>query len=314
MKILISLNGIFPRSPSLIEKTRQFERKIIKQAELEIAYKNDYENLKTLTTDFDLISDGLLCWQDLLRPFSTLIKGCEVNGLVRYFQTNNFYRQINLPSKIQFDFERFYRNYFRFGNTAFLPSVGLFKRYSNAKYDTIVKILSSVVEFLEDKNYKYVVFQNPKFPFEKKDDSFPFVEKLIKDIRKRTKEIKIIWNTFFYEIYNEIERLQSLEIDAVGIDFTANTIEKLQKKGWKKTKGIFAGILNMTTTKVESEDMINKFLLNIQNRLSPAFIIISGTPDFEFLPLDYATLKIHILKKTRKTFENLAQTMMLCNA
>lgn len=305
MDILISLNGIFPRSQNLIDETRKFEHRSITKSELKVAFKNDYKNLQILLKEFDLISDGLLCWQDLLRPFSVLIKNTEVNGLIRYFETNCFYRRILLPDKIEFDFKKWYPEYFRFGNTAFLPSIETFKYFSNAKYELIVTILSETIKFLYSKEYKYIVLQAPAILFDFDYRLKLYTKKLVSNIRKNCAGIVLIINTFFKKISEEVlQFLFNEDIDGVGIDFIHNSLEEICNLPWKQDKGIFAGILNTFSTKMEDIKLVEQFIISLQNEVNPRFIIVSGSPDFEFLPFDYAVRKVEILKTIRRRVNN----------
>lgn len=316
MQLLTSLNGIFPRSNNLIEETRKFEHKKITALQLEKAFRKDYKNLQSITKGIDLLSDGLLCWQDLLRPFSVLVKNTEVNGLVRYFETNLFYRRILLPNNLEFDFDKIYPKYFRFGNTAFLPSIDTFKFFSNANYYQIVTVLTETIKFLCSKKYKYIILQEPALLFNFDLQLKPYLTKLVNDIRKNCKNIILIINTFFRKIHkNTLQFLLNQDIDGIGIDFTSNSLEDIEKVKWKQDKGIFAGILNTASTKIEDEKSVLEFTIDLENRIKPNFIIISGSPDFEFIPLEYAIKKIDILQKqsikykegNKKTIEFKAQ-------
>ncbi len=312
MKLLTSLNGIFPRSQNLIEKTRRFERKKITILQLEKTFDKDYDNLKKITKDIDLVSDGLLCWQDLLRPFSVLIKGTEVNGLVRYFETNCFYRRILLPRKIKFNFKKIYPKYFRFGNTAFLPSLGMFKFFSNADYSTIVTILTETIKYLcfkktgvaDGRPYKYIILQEPYILFNFNFELKKHFTILVNKIRKECLPINLIVNTFFRAIEKQtLQFLLDQNIDGIGIDFTYNSLEEIVKVKWPQDKGIFANILNNASTKIEDKESIKQFIVNLQNRINPSYIIISGAPDFEFLPLEYAIRKINVLTQVKKDLQ-----------
>ncbi len=309
MKILTSLNGIFPRSQQLIETTRQFEHKKISIKQLEKFYTSDYNNLKNITRNFDLISDGLINWSDLLRPFSQLVTNSQVNGLFRYCETNNFYRKVILPSKIDLNFKKIFPKYFRFGNTAFLPSPYLFKKYSNAKYETVVRILFETIKFLKSKNYIYFVLQNPKTDYEKDTEELIYLKKLVNNVRRDSNKVKIIINAFFYKIYDDIKGFLSLDVDAIGIDFNCNSLDRLKRIRWKKDMGIFAGLLNNMTTSLENTDMVKKFIVKIQDALYPSFIIISGAPDFEFLPLEYAVLKVNLLTNIKEALQTSEQSI-----
>ncbi|MEE9592860.1 MAG: hypothetical protein V3W28_04685, partial [Thermoplasmata archaeon] len=95
------LNGIFPRSEALVAATRGLDRGRVTEAEAQETLEGDVRDLVRLQLQagLDYVSDGLLNWQDLFRPFTEAWEGLELGGLTRWFDNNSFYRQpvINAP-------------------------------------------------------------------------------------------------------------------------------------------------------------------------------------------------------------------------
>ncbi|MEO0203058.1 MAG: hypothetical protein ABIL37_04980, partial [candidate division WOR-3 bacterium] len=245
MEIFISLNGKYPRSEKLIRATRDFERNRISYDELLRLYEDDYNEIKNIQSDFKIISDGLLNWQDLLRPFSEILD-IQVNGLKRYFETNVFYRVIVFNSFQVKELEKFYKTYFRFGNLAILPSLGLFKYFSdNYKTYEIIEVLKIVVKFLFDKGYAYFYFQEPSLGFYRDFELLKDLKKFFKNLRKEISyDCKVILNTYFSDIYEFLDDISNMEVDGIGIDFTFNDIDNVIRKLKNKEIGILAGIVD----------------------------------------------------------------------
>ena len=83
------VSGIYPRSESLIEATRTYD-KDLKQ----LFKKEKIRSIKhQINNKCDYISDPLIDWDDNLRPFTDNIKGIERGALSRYYENNTFYRQ-----------------------------------------------------------------------------------------------------------------------------------------------------------------------------------------------------------------------------
>jgi 5-methyltetrahydropteroyltriglutamate--homocysteine methyltransferase len=296
MEKLISLNGKYPRSEKLIKATRDYERNRIKYEELLSAYEEDYKSLKELQKGFKIISDGLLNWQDLLRPFSELTKS-EVNGLKRYFETNTFYRVLKFNDFEIKNAESWIKNYFKFGNLAILPSLGIFKYFSeNYSSDKISDMLKTILKLLEEKGYNYFYFQEPSLSFYKDYDLISELRKFFEMIRKEIKG-KIILNTYFSDVSEFLKEILKFEIDGIGIDFTFNDIEIIAKNFNRKDIGILAGILDNTNSIIETYEDVKIVLDKILNELKPTFIIISGSCDFELLPREIANKKAQFLKE-----------------
>ncbi len=131
MDVFVCLTGLYPRGEALIQATRDHDRGRIPRDALEEAYARDYAELKALQQEGDWVSDGLLAWQDLVRPFGELA-GAQIGALTRYFETNTFYRRLRFPEQLPERVpEAWLSHYFRFGNHAILPSPLTLSRMSN---------------------------------------------------------------------------------------------------------------------------------------------------------------------------------------
>ncbi len=295
MEILVSLNGKYPRSEKLISATRDFDRDRISYEELLKVYENDYKALREFQSDFKIVSDGLLNWQDLIRPFSELLNA-TVNGLKRYFETNTFYRIIEFKNYEINDVESFYRNYFKFGNLAILPSLGLFKYFSeNYNANNLTEVFKVLVKFLSDKGYYYFYFQEPSLGFYKDYELLDELEEFFKSIRSETNSI-IILNTYFSDISEFLDRISNFDIDGIGIDFTFNNIEDVVRVLKNKEIGIVAGIVDTTNSLIENYEDVRTVIHKLLNELNLKFLILTGSADFELLPKEIADKKVNFLK------------------
>lgn len=86
--------GIFPRSEALVQATRDLDRGRTTQDAVDARTAADREQLISTQqgAGLDLISDGLLTWQDLFRPLLEESEGLEPGPLTRFLDTNTFYR------------------------------------------------------------------------------------------------------------------------------------------------------------------------------------------------------------------------------
>ncbi len=295
MEIFVSINGKYPRSEKLISATRDFDRNRISSKELLKIYEDDYKALREFQSDFKIVSDGLLNWQDLIRPFSELLSA-TVNGLKRYFETNTFYRTLKFKNYEIKDVEKFYENYFKFGNLAILPSLGLFKYFSeNYNFHNLTQVFRFLVKFLSNKGYSYFYFQEPSLGFYKDYELLNELEKFFKSIRSET-NAKIILNTYFSDISEFLDKISHFDIDGIGIDFTFNSIEDVVKSLKSKDIGIVAGIVDTTNSLIEHYEDVRTIIHKLLNDLNLKFLILTGSSDFEFLPREVADRKVNFLK------------------
>jgi len=96
------LSGMYPRSDALAQATRDHDRGRIGDQVLTQAFQAAWENLVALQEEagLDLLSDGMLTWQDWFRPFVEAHSHLEAGPLTRWFQTNTFYRR---PERVEDD-------------------------------------------------------------------------------------------------------------------------------------------------------------------------------------------------------------------
>jgi len=89
------LTGIFPRSEELITATRALERGRADKSAVDRLFEEEAQRLVALQVEhgLDYVTDGLLRWQDLLRPLADELPGVHAGPVTRWFDNNSFYRR-----------------------------------------------------------------------------------------------------------------------------------------------------------------------------------------------------------------------------
>ncbi|MEO0148475.1 MAG: hypothetical protein ABIL16_04395 [candidate division WOR-3 bacterium] len=302
MEIKISLNGKYPRSEGLVKITRDYDRGRVDYDTLMEGYRRDYEDLLKLQEGLDMVSDGLLIWDDIIRPISQFVEGAEVGGLIRYFETNTFVRKITFKGKdFVFEPDKFL-HYFRFGNLAILPGPYTLWVFSEGLgIEDLGEILGKLVSKLVKANYEYIYLQEPALPFYGDREHFKPFERAIKTIRENSYGAKVIVNTYFSPINKVLGFLLSLDVDGIGLDFTFNDIEDI-KRVWKLDKGMVAGIVDTTNSLIETPGDVREVVDEILS-LDLPFVIFTGSSDFEFLPREIADKKFDFLKRLKEVLK-----------
>ncbi len=329
----IVLPGQYPRSERLVEATRDFDRKRISSEELENARRADAEALRMLQDDLPYLSTGLFGWQDLLRPFADILPGCKVTGLKRFFETNTFWkvlepvplRGISISGKKSKEvthpvthtpgasttlvdetkLDEWIKRYFladgmypKDAPLVFtLPFIYLFKEYTrDIEYAEITNILDAVLQRLAKLDNKMIVFAEPSFGWRKITD-----EEKKKGIEfiKRVKSYsgnKVVINTYFFDVEKEKNFIYSLPVDGVGIDFYANSIERVAK-GFPKDKLLMAGVLATDSTNIEEKEKLTAFFSSLGEHVDPARIWGTTAGPVELLPRVVADQKFTGLRE-----------------
>ena len=86
--------GIFPRSEALVQATRDLDRGRTTAEAVDEQVERDVAELVSAqqAAGLDLLSDGMLRWQDHFRPLLGAAGGLETGALTRFLDTNTFYR------------------------------------------------------------------------------------------------------------------------------------------------------------------------------------------------------------------------------
>ena len=86
--------GIYPRSEGLVQATRDLDRGRTTQEAVDEQVERDLAALVEAqqAAGLDLLTDGMLRWQDHFRPLLEQADGLETGALTRFLDTNTFYR------------------------------------------------------------------------------------------------------------------------------------------------------------------------------------------------------------------------------
>ena len=86
--------GLYPRSEALVQATRDLDRGRTTVEAVDEQVERDLAELVSVQQQagLDLLSDGMLRWQDHFRPLLEAADGLETGALTRFLDTNTFYR------------------------------------------------------------------------------------------------------------------------------------------------------------------------------------------------------------------------------
>ena len=300
MKVL--LNGIYSRSESLIKATIDFERGRIKEEEIIKKYEEDYKSVFKIQGGLDYISDGLLNWEDLLRPFSEILEGVKIGGLKRYFETNFFYRILYFERKIKIKenkLEEWINKYFKVKDKnskrlLILPSPLLFKEFSDGiGLNKICDIISEICDIIILKRKGIFLFEDPVIVRKKIEEEKKILKKFYENLYK--KGYIVLIQTYFGNIKEILEFLTSLPVKGIGIDFLRNSLSQIKK--WGDEKVLLAGCVDCENSYIEKKRDLQSFVNNLKNIAKE--IYLCGNCDFLFLPKEIADKKFNLLKKVK---------------
>lgn len=303
--------------PNLRNALNQFDQKKISEEKLEEVYKATILRVLKEQDDagIDIMTDGQIRWDDLVTPFAKNIEGCEINGLLRFFNNNVYYRKPVIKSRIAFkDYTTLEDYKFAKANSfkklkVVLPGpltwakLSLDEYYKNLKtlVEDFSQILRKEAQKLDEEGVEYLQFDEPSlcnFPQE-----IGLVKESLKSITSGLKAKSILF-LYFGSIKNLTPGLFDLPVDIIGFDLVSKpeNLEVILEADLKKE--VILGCLDARNTKMEDEKEILKLIEKVSKKIPPEKIYISPSCGLEFLPHENALKKIKLLSSIAKQFNS----------
>ena len=272
MKLITASTGSYPRIGTAPEKQRlRAEYARLEKGEIS---REDFARVQDEVTKevieaqrragIELATDGQVRWYDQISHFARKLSGCEINGLLRLFDTNFYFRQPVINGKVQWtapivvdeftfakkvspipikpvvtgpytlakhSIDRHYRN--------FSSLVADFAAAIGKEVNALAKAGAEIIQLDEPS-----ILKNPQ--------DFKIFESAVGEISKNKGKARLALYTYFSDAAKLYDKLQSLPIDIIGLDFTysqklPNVIES---SGSKKELGL--GLIDGRNTKIEN--------------------------------------------------------------
>lgn len=252
-------------------------------------------------TDLDIITDGMIRWEDGQTPFASALVGFERSGLIRYFDTNTYYRQPIATGPIRFkhpitvdDFE-FAKTH---SNKPVKPVVTgpytlarlsenrHYSKFSDFALD-VARALHEEIAALENAGAEIIQIDEPailRFP----NDAGIFSEA----IRLLIQGIKtpILLQTFFGDATALMPTLNALPVTWLGLDLATAPAVLKAVNGWKG--GLCLGLLDARNTRFEDWKSLRPAIEKLLSEYSGERLMLSSSAGLEYLPRERAEEKL----------------------
>ncbi|NWK06114.1 hypothetical protein HX827_02080 [Marine Group I thaumarchaeote] len=291
--------GIYPRSEELIEATRKNTENLDSLSQKETdEYINTQKN-----ANLGFVSDPLLKWDDIFRPFSSLTS-VNLSSLNRIYEMNTFYRilsfdgddftdggnivQSNLDSSLPKNKTIAIPEPFTFAE---LHTSKKFKK----KDDFIInlaKMLRPEIDSLVESGFEVIQLLAPSIAYNKEVD-FGVISDALKIITDGL-NAKTILHTYFGDVSKKIESLLDLPVSGLGFDITTTPTNSIEKHSFSN-KSLTIGIINSFNTAIEKPQECIKQVDEINANTKPKESYVSNNFDLEYVPKEFAMNKISVL-------------------
>lgn len=315
MAMKTTLVGGFPKIGDRTEEQKlrksfhQFDKDELSEEALEQVKDEVTEEVIQLeeANGIDLLTDGLIRWEDPLRYFVSRVSGFELSGLIRYFDTNTFYRQPVCESRLETIKPIFVRDFeFARGKSSkpvrvILPgpftiaklSVNHFYKEQKQFVFDLAHLIHKEALQLEEAGCEFIQFDEPALLSHKEDIRLFFDVYRIVTAQLSKSEKTIFFN--FGNIQDIYPKILDLPVERLGFDLTQGhpNWEVLAKA--KMTKKLMAGIIDSRNTKMEREADLLSLVGGLGSIADPDETWLTHNYSLEFLPRENAIQKIKLL-------------------
>ena len=291
--------GIYPRSEELIEATRKHTSNLSSLFQKET--KGYIAQQKKAKLGF--VSDPLLRWDDIFRPFSQL-KSVKPAALNRIYEMNTFYRKLSFENGIASDGKIIKSNLAMSllpkNRAVCMPEPYTFAdRHLSSKHKNkdefvleLAKMLHKEALTLVEAGFKLIQLVGPSIAYNNKID-FNLVKEGL-DILTRGVKAKTILHFYFGDVSKKIDKLLDLPVSGLGFDTTTTPISAIKKHSFSG-KSLAIGLVNSYTTKIENKNKSISEINQIVSKTRPKEVFVSTNFDLEYIPKKFANEKILVL-------------------
>jgi len=291
--------GIYPRSEELIEATRK------NTENLDSLFQSETEGYISAQKNANLgfVSDPLLKWDDIFRPFSNLSE-VTPTALNRIYEMNTFYRVLSFDGSAFTDGGNTVKSNLDSSlpknKTVAIPEPFTFAELHtsnefNGKDDftiNLAKMLRVEINSLVESGFEVIQLLAPSIAYNKEVD-FGVISDALKIITDGLKA-KTILHTYFGDVSKKIESLLDLPVSGLGFDITTTPASSIEKHSFSD-KILTVGIINSFNTAIEKpQECINQ-VDEINAQTKPKESYVSNNFDLEYVPKEFAMNKISVL-------------------
>lgn len=320
MVLETTLAGAYPKIGDSTEEQKlrrslhQYDKSEISDEELDQVKNEVTEDVirQQIEAGLDIVTDGLIRWDDPLRVIVRNITGVEVSGLIRYFDTNTFYRQPIIESRLEF-IKPILVNDFQFAQEhsakpvkvvltgpytiAKLSRNRFYREFKQLAFD-LAHLLHKEALALEEAGCKYIQFDEPALLQFKQE--LPLFLQVYEILTAQLSKAEKIVQFNFGNIEGIYPKILNLNVERIGIELTPRHKNWNVIKSAQFTKKLMAGIVDARNTKMESEAELVKLLHQLSESVNLDNTWLSTSHSLEFLPRSNARKKLELLASAAK--------------
>lgn len=327
MELTLANHGSYPRigddaEHQLLRRTiAQWEKGEKTDADLRAAEDRMTELAlqEQIDAGLDVVTDGLIRWYDPVSHLAGKLAGVRINGLLRFFDTNYYFRQPVAHSKIERRRPMVVEEFLFAKAKSSRPvkavltgpytlarlSIGedgsprrpggwekLLEGYAEALSEEVAALAAAGATLIQVD--EPAVLRHP--------GDFADAERSTAALAARKGSAELTLSVYFGDPAPSYEKLQKLPVDVLGLDFSYNPhlVDVVASGGSSKTLAL--GLVDGRNTRLEDPKTAAKQLERILRKAKSSRAYLNPSCGLEYLPRDRARLKLKQLVTIKKLF------------
>lgn len=320
MPLETTLAGAYPKIGDTTEEQKlrralhQFDKGELSEEDLEQVKNEVTEEVlrQQIEAGIDIVTDGLIRWDDPLTYITRKIFGFEISGLIRYFDTNTFYRQPIVETRLEFVKPILVSDY-RFAQERSTKPVKViltgpytlaklcrnrfYREFKQLAFD-LAHIIHREAQALEEAGVRYIQFDEPAI-LQHKQDSVLFFQ-VYEILTAQLSKVEKILQLNFGNLEGLYPKILSLNVERIGFELTKGHKNWEVLKSAPFTKKMMAGMVDARNTRMESEVELNQEVHQLAEHIHLEQLWLSTSHSLEFLPRSNARKKLELLTNVAK--------------
>lgn len=262
----------------------------------------------------DILTDGAIGWYDQISHFAKNVQGVKINGLLRFFDTNTYFRQPIIDGQTPDDPEvknvllqdfLFAKSITKKVMKPVLTGPITLARLSKGDFNKAVKIYTKLIEnevrTLSENGATIIQIDEPALNSSdiEKFGALSYLERIY---QAKKPETKIMYHFYFRDFSKDYKSFQKIPADILGFDMTYGKIEDVISKNGTK-KELFLGIVDGRNTYIEKFQEVVGRIKKILKVYPFETLYVGPSCGLEYLPRKFAFLKlknmVNIIKKLK---------------
>lgn len=262
----------------------------------------------------DVVTDGLIRWHDPVSHLAGKLDGIRINGLLRYFDTNFYFRQPVVRGKIERSRPLMINEFEWAAKRSAQPVKPVLTGpytltrlslrdgeagNSDALLMSYAEALGAEIQDLAAAGARLIQVDEPGLL--RHQAALPLAHEALSMVAAHKGHAELALATYFGDAAPVYSALQALPFDALILDFTYSPKlpEVIETEGSTKVLGF--GLLDGRNTRLEDQAAVTRQLERMLAKVKPEQNYLTTSCGLEYLPRDRAQLKLHHLTSIKKS-------------